>query len=425
MSVAASINILLRANTSDVESKLAIVEKQFHRFVSGLESGGGFMVNMLRSVWDRAFSPEAMKGLFENVNEMLHVAKRLDIIPEKLAGLRLAAEVTGLSFESVTSALQKMLIAVSGSGDPLKKAASDKAFEQLKLSAESIKDLSPDQMLMRIADALEHVDNVADRVNIARAIFGKGGVPLLNMIEEGSKGLKKFQTIAEFAGTTINAVDGKKFKELNVVLKIMWEVLRGAALEILKRLIPVIEMLAVIGLVVGKAISAVFARFGDVIIRLIEIMVAYRAITWSVVAAERAWATVSAIGAAIRSGGWAGVGKVVAGIAAAGGVVFMLNKAFQELEGTLKDIGQIVPETKNVQDLEDMGDFTGKDLLKKQHPGAFIKGSVEAYSAIVNAGGNPMSQVAKNTKRSADALDIIKKMPRQAMAPANLGGRGA
>ncbi len=422
MSVAASINILLKANTSEVESKLAAVEKQFHHLMSVLESGGGFIGHELRNIFEKTFSPEALKGLFEEIIHLGHVAERLDIIPEKLAGLRLAADFTGQSFESITTALQKMLVAVSGSGDPLKKAASDKAFNQLKLSAESIKDLSPDQMFMRIADAMEHVENVADRVNIAKAIFGKGGVPILNMIEDGSKGLEKFQRIAEFAGTTINAIDGKKFKELNALLKVMWEVLRGVTLAVLEHLIPVFKMLAVIGIVIGKAMSAVFSRFGDVIIRLIEIMVAYRAITWSVVAAERAWATVSAIGAAIRAGGWAGIGKVIGGIAAAGGVVFMLNKAFNELERTLKDFDQSMPGLKGTEDLEEnMPDFTGKGVLPK-HPAAFIKDTVEAYSAIINAGGNPMKDVAKNTKRSADSLDIIKKLRPQALAPANLMG---
>src|SRR5947207_15169435 len=109
MSVAASINILLRGNTTDFDKKLAIVEKKLRAF------GGMF------SGVTSFFSKDALKETFEEVVQLGRVADRLDIIPEKLAGLKLAADASGESFEALTSAMQKMLLAVSGSGDPAKK----------------------------------------------------------------------------------------------------------------------------------------------------------------------------------------------------------------------------------------------------------------------------------------------------------------
>src|SRR5689334_20245601 len=153
MSVAASINILLRGNTTDLDSKLQKVEKKLKHF--------GEMFSGVTEL----FSTEKLKEVFEEVVQLGRVADRLDIIPEKLAGLKLAADASGESFEALTSAMQKMLLAVSGSGDPLKKAAADTAFAKLGISAAALKSLAPQDQLAAIADALTKVENVADRVN--------------------------------------------------------------------------------------------------------------------------------------------------------------------------------------------------------------------------------------------------------------------
>jgi hypothetical protein len=408
MSVAASINILLRGNTTDLDKKLQIMEQKLRDFAG-----------MFSRVTE--FFLEQSKAAFKDAIALGRVAERLDIIPEKLAGISLAAKVAGQDFEAITSGLQKMLVAVSGSGDPLKKAQSDKAFNQLKLSAESIKNLSPDQMFMRIADAMQHVENVADRVNIAKSLFGRGGVPLLNIIHEGSKGLEQFQKVTEFLGTNLKSLDIKKFEELNLWIKLVWESIKGASLAIVKALIPTLKVLAVIGMSVGITLKKIFDAFGDVLIRLIELLIIYKASVWATVAAERAWATVSAIGAAIREGGWKGMAGVVAKISAVGGVVYMLNKAFEKLKETISGIEQNLPKAKEIQDIE-MPDFMGKGL-QNNHPGALLKGSVEAYSAVVNAGSSPMSKIETNTKKTAVGVAaLVLQGKGKPLLAANFGG---
>ena len=105
-----------------------------------------------------------------------------------------------------------MLVAVSGSGDPLKKAAADTAFNKLRLSAESIKNLAPERQFAAIADALSKVANVADRVNIAKSLFGRGGVPILDLLKNGGKDLERWQKFAEKSGLALNKIDVSKLE---------------------------------------------------------------------------------------------------------------------------------------------------------------------------------------------------------------------
>ena len=59
-----------------------------------MESGGGAVMNTIRNAFDHAFSTEALKETFEQVVQLGRVADRLDILPEKLAGIELAANAT-------------------------------------------------------------------------------------------------------------------------------------------------------------------------------------------------------------------------------------------------------------------------------------------------------------------------------------------
>ncbi len=425
MSVAASINILLKGNTSDFEAKLKTVERKFKSFASAISSGGGMLGSAVRNALQQNFSVDAFKNLFEEVVQLGRVSERLNILPEKLAGIKLAAEATGQSFGEITSGLQKMLVAVSGSGDPLKKAQADVAFNKLKLSAEELKGLAPDEMFMRIADALKNVEDVSDRVNIARSIFGNGGVPILDIIQNGSKGLKELQRAAEQAGLALNKADVEKFEKANIAINVMWARLKGVALTILKELVPYIQYMAKVVVVAVNWFLPFLERWGKVLKYVIELMIVYRAVAWSVVAVERAWAVITAIKAALAEKSYAKI------VAAAAGIVGLTAALVIGMNKVLEKIGKAVDEMKDIEwpDLgkgiaDAMPDFTGKGVLKNQHPGGLIKGSVEAYSAVVNAGGSAMGQVAKNTQNANKhllaliAIEQGRKNPR----PANLGG---
>ncbi len=409
MSVAASINILLKGNISDLESKFAKIEKKFMH-----------LADMFGA--EKFFGKEAFKELFEEVVQIGRVADRLDILPEKLAGLQLAANAAGVDFGSLTGAIQKMLVAVSGSGDPLKKAQADTAFAKLGISAESLKNIAPEKQLAVIADALMKVENVADRVNIAKSIFGKGGVPILNVLRDGSAALNSWQKAAEDAGLALNKIEVGKFERAEQTFKVLQAQLKGIALRILVDLVPRLEWLGKVMIAVSRVVLDFFKKWGEQIKWLIQLWLVYKTVQWAVVAVERAKAVFAAINATLNDAGikgiWAKVAALGALAVAAGAAAVAIDKALDKFADGVKDI--ILPEMGKLEGV-DIADF-GKNALKNanQHPGALIRGSVEAYSAVINAGGSVMSRVERNTRRIAVAVE----RPAAVVRPANIGFGG-
>ncbi len=408
MSVAASINILLKGNISDLESKLSKIEKKFRQFTDMFGLG-------------KFFGKEAFKEVFDEVVNLGRVANRLDILPEKLAGLQLAANAAGVDFGSLTSAIQKMLVAVSGSGDPLKAAQADVAFNKLGISAQSLKGLAPEKQLAAIADALQGVGDVSDRVNIAKSIFGKGGVPILNVLRDGSKALNSWQKAAEEAGLALNRTDVGKFERVEQTFKVLQARLKGIAVQIITELAPRIEWLGKVMVAVSKVVLDFFAKWGQQIKYIIELWIVYKSVQWGVLTVERALVVVRAISSVLNDAGIKGIYAKIGAFAILTAAIiragFELDKLLDKLA---KQIGHLtLPEMGRLEGV-DVGEFNTKGLA--QHPGALIRGSVEAYSAIINAGGTPMAKIETHTKNTAKGVAALVLQGRAPIKPANLGG---
>lgn len=420
MSVVSAINILLRANTTDLNEKLAVAEVRLHSF--GQKASNA--LNGLKGIGELILAGVAgfsLESQFEEIEKLARVSERLDIPVEKLAGLKLAANVAGQDFEELTSGLQKMLIAVSKASHGNKEASD--TFMQLGVDVKYLKTLAPEDQFALIADKLQAVSDVADRVNLARSLFGRGGVPILNVIQEGSEGLAKWQRAAEGTGQALGKMDVDKIRDANEAVKLMWANFKGLVQTIVVGLAPAIKVVST--LIRGLSAIALdfWTKWGKLLTTIIEIMIAYRTLVWSIIAAERAWAVAKAIWAAIATGGWGGITKVVAQIGLATGAVVLLNKAFDALEAKFKDLGDI--KLPKIGDAGAMNVADGPNALAtamKAHPAALQKGSVAAYSAIISGGSKVMDKIEKHTKRAADHLQNIAKGKSQKLKPALIGG---
>ncbi len=146
-----------------------------------------------------------------------HVAKtagKMGIGIEALQELRYAAERSGMSAEGLDGSMEKLSKgigeAVQGGG------TAQKAFEQLGLSAQAMAAMQPDEALALVADRLQSVENGAERVALATAIFGRSGAGMINMLKDGSAGLTQLREDARATGYVLSektARDAEAFKD--------------------------------------------------------------------------------------------------------------------------------------------------------------------------------------------------------------------
>lgn len=134
-------------------------------------------------------------GQMQPLDEMAKTADKLGIAANKMGGLQLAFEQTGVSANAGMVAMQRMTRRIADAANGAGPAA--KALQELGLNANQLKALSPDQALNQIADAMKGVEGQSDKVRLAFSLFDSEGVGLVNTLANGSEGLKAFQAEAD------------------------------------------------------------------------------------------------------------------------------------------------------------------------------------------------------------------------------------
>lgn len=114
-------------------------------------------------------------------SELYDMSQRTSIAASQLDMLKFAAEQTGSSLSGVEIGIKKLskaLIAAKGGGDGAK------VFNELGLSVEKLMSMQPVEQLQAIGDAVNRIENPAQRTAVAMKLFGKSGTELLPMLME-------------------------------------------------------------------------------------------------------------------------------------------------------------------------------------------------------------------------------------------------
>ena len=153
------------------------------------------------------------KMRMDAVDNIAKTADKLGVATEALVGLQHAAEISGVSTETMNMALQRMTRRVAEAAVGTGEAKG--ALQELGINAVELQKLPLDKQMQVVADAMQGVGTQADRVRLAMKLFDSEGVALVNTMKGGSAGLKEMAKEAEQLGITISRVDAAKIEEAN------------------------------------------------------------------------------------------------------------------------------------------------------------------------------------------------------------------
>src|SRR5699024_5992639 len=167
-------NALQRLGQADLGGRFARMTGEVRRFgrraTFALGAAGAGIFGLAKSAAD----------LGDSVS-LLAEQLRMDV--EKLQEYRYAAGLAGLSTQTFDSNIERFVKRLGEAANETGAAAP--AFEALGLDAAALADMLPGEALEHVADALANVDNKTRRVALAAKFFGRRGVAMLNMIENG------------------------------------------------------------------------------------------------------------------------------------------------------------------------------------------------------------------------------------------------
>lgn len=218
-----------------------------------------------------------VKKTFETADATAKVADKIGITTKALGGLRHAAELTGVSQNTLDQALQRVTRriaeAANGTGE-----AKD-ALRELGIDAEKLVKHPLQEQLGIVADKMGNVETRADKVRLAMKLFDSEGVALVNTLDLGSEGLKEIAAEADAFGISMSRVDAAKIEAANDAITRSKARFTGVVNVISAKLAPVVQFVIerfsglsdsakdfgnIMTGVIGAGVT-VFARFTDVL----------------------------------------------------------------------------------------------------------------------------------------------------------------
>ena len=162
------------------------------------------------------------------------LSDRLGIATEALVGLQHAAQISGVEAETLNKSLE-IFSRRLGEVD-MGVGQATYALDKLGLDYKMLIDRSPAEAIGIVADQIASLKTQSEKAAAANYLFGRSGQQLLNLFDQGSKGIAEFQREAERLGLTFSRFDAAKVERANDALtrakSVMIGLFRSATIEI-------------------------------------------------------------------------------------------------------------------------------------------------------------------------------------------------
>lgn len=234
-------------NVKIVISALDRTTRAFKSVRSGLNSISSASVQMAKGVATATAAATAAVGAMgyalskqvQKVDNLAKTAQKLGTTVSTLQELQYAADISGVSANTLNMAMQRLTRRVSEASMGFGEAKG--ALKELGLNAAELNKLPLDKKMEVLADAFDGVATDGDRVRLAMKLFDSEGVALVNTLNLGSDGLRKMSAEAKSLGLSISEVDAQRFEKMQDDITRMKTAAGAAATTFTTELLPVIE----------------------------------------------------------------------------------------------------------------------------------------------------------------------------------------
>ena len=184
----------------------------------------------------------AVRSFTKMGDELDKMSRKTGTSVEWLSAMKFAASQSGTSIDGLAKTMKRMNVTIFDASEGLGESVDSLA--SLGLVASDLQGLAPEKQFEMIADALSRVEDKSTRAALAQKVFGRGGVEILPMIEDGAAGMKKYADEAERLGIIMSTEDAKAAAELTDTLDKLGQTTKMAAFEVGAALAPAISEMA-------------------------------------------------------------------------------------------------------------------------------------------------------------------------------------
>ncbi len=171
--------------------------------------------------------------------EMANLAEKAGTSVEALSALGYAARRNNVAIDTLAGSIKKMQVNIADAARGGK--AGQEVLVSLGLSVAELARLRPEEQFKRIADRIAAIQNPAERTAAAVQIFGRSGVDLLPMLQNGADGIAKWEARARALGLVMSTEAAEGGRRFSSLLGDLTDVMRSSANVIGGALIPYLD----------------------------------------------------------------------------------------------------------------------------------------------------------------------------------------
>ena len=173
-----------------LDSRLDRTTKAFRKFAIGVGAVVG-----------AAGLGRLVGGTLNAADQIEKLSTRLGVGSRALSEYKHVADLSGVSFETLTMGMQRMTRRIAEAANGMGEARG--ALKELGLDAEKLNALPLDQKFEIIAEKLAGLGSESDRVRLAMKLFDSEGVALIQTMKGGAAGIAKMREEARRLGLSL------------------------------------------------------------------------------------------------------------------------------------------------------------------------------------------------------------------------------
>ncbi len=216
--------------------------KQVNDRVKSVESGFKSLQNAAQTAlkfFSVGIAVNFVKSAAEAADALGKTADKLGISTERLTAFQLAAADAGVE----TGALNKILVdaqrrlgdAANGTGEALK------TLQFFGFNIRELQRLSPDELFLKYADAINTLKNRSDQFSAAQSLFGKSIQESFALIAAGRPAIEDAAATVDRLGLALTRVDIKKIQEANDKLGLLAKVTHAIGQQLAAAIAPFVS----------------------------------------------------------------------------------------------------------------------------------------------------------------------------------------
>ena len=180
-----------------------------------------------------------VRSQMNTIDALGKTADKIGTTTEALGAMRHAAGITGVATSTLDMSLQRFVRRTSEASVGMGEARG--AFRELGIDVQSFNQLPLEEQIGTIADKMGTLRSQTDRVRIAQKLFDSEGVAMVQMLAEGSAGLKEMSEEAGALGILLDRADVAQIEAANDSFTRSGAVIEGLINQFSVGLAPFVE----------------------------------------------------------------------------------------------------------------------------------------------------------------------------------------